>query len=191
MRLYVKIPTMIFILLLFTCYSFFRQEFPVSEMDKNGRSYRTEFFSFMDMLGAQEFPPEHCPIPGKKVLALGQKIAFVDREVIRGSCYRFVETVYNRAGYTADRRTIVFSRDRRGPFADPKIIKPGDWVMHVNLEFRYVGHSCIFVQWLDRKKHVGQMLDYVGMNRKQPASYRAHRLSRVFKIIRGHHPEQQ
>ena len=191
MNMFIKLFLPLLILLQFACGSSDSDESVNKPSRKKGESpLGTLLFLIEAPVQAQEFRSVHYPVPGRKVLALGQKIAFIDREVIVGHCYKFVDEVYNRSGYTNDRRKVVFSGDPRGPYADPKLVRPGDWIMHVNLEFNNVGHSCIFVRWLDRKNHVGCMLDYAGMMRREPATYRAHQLTKIFTILRGQSAEK-
>jgi hypothetical protein len=140
-------------------------------------------------------PPDRAPAPprqtaankkgGAKVLAAARQLAFVEKKIIRGSCWDFVHAVYTRAGFPQGKRHYVFRGKKRGPYADPAIIQPGDWLYHVNLEYHNVEHSCIFVRWLDRRKRLAQTIDYAGMKRREPGKRRRHRLVKVFTVIRA------
>jgi hypothetical protein len=123
--------------------------------------------------------------PGERVLETGKKICFSDRKIIMGSCWDFVNAVYNEAGYTGNRRLTIFKRQGGGAFADTNIFRPGDWLMHINLEFGNVEHSGIFVKWEDRANNIATMLDYAGMNRAEAGKYRTHNLSKVFLVLRA------
>ena len=158
----------------------------VNSSPPKGESFLGSFlFLVEEPLQAREFKSRHYPLPGRKVLAQGQKMAFIDREIIVGNCSDFVEAVYTRAGYTPDKRITVFSGSHQGPYADPKLLKPGDCVSHINLEFQHNGHVGIFVRWLDKENQVACMLDYVGMMRREPGNYKPHQLTKVYRISRG------
>jgi hypothetical protein len=132
--------------------------------------------------GSGEFLP--ASDPGERVLAVGRRMSIVEPEEVRGSCYTFVDLVYGNAGFPREQRQVIFQGRSSGPWADVSLIRPGDWIMHINLEFRGIGHSSIFVEWLDREAKLALTLDHVGMNKSEPGKYRRHRLSRVFGILR-------
>ncbi len=121
---------------------------------------------------------------GAKVVETGQRLSFDEKRIFRGSCWDFVTGVYEAAGYPEGKREVVFRRQGNGPFADPAILRPGDWVLHYNLEFGNVDHSSIFVDWVDRGQAMARTLDHVGMNRPEPGRYRNHRMTKVFMIMR-------
>jgi hypothetical protein len=131
-------------------------------------------------------PPAARPTdgPGQEVLAAGHRIAVVEKKVIQGSCWDFVNAVYHAAGFPERDRVPVFLGKQAGPYADPSTIQPGDWVMHRNLEYGEIEHSSIFVQWLDSERFVALTLDYAGMNRTVPGRYSEHRYGKVFAILR-------
>jgi hypothetical protein len=121
---------------------------------------------------------------GKIVLATGYRIAFEEKRVVTGSCWDFVNAVYDAAGFPGPDRATVFLGSQEGPYADPAVLQPGDWVMHRNLEFGEIEHSSIFVQWIDRENCVARTLDYAGMNRNVTARLSEHRYAKVFAILR-------
>jgi hypothetical protein len=121
---------------------------------------------------------------GQTVLATGYRIAFEEKRVVTGSCWDFVNAVYDAAGFPVLGRSTVFLGSQEGPYADPAVLQPGDWVMHRNLEFGEIEHSSIFVQWIDRENCVARTLDYVGMNRSVTARLTQHRYAKVFAILR-------
>ena len=128
--------------------------------------------------------PAAPPDPGQEVLAAGNKLVFADRQMVVGSCWDFVNAVYYAAGYPPDRRQSVFHGRQKGPYANLRLLRPGDWVMHVNYELGRIGHSGIFVRWLDRRRSLALMLDYVGMHRRVMGKLSEHNLSRVFAVLR-------
>ncbi|MGM0597858.1 MAG: hypothetical protein ACQES9_12560 [Myxococcota bacterium] len=122
--------------------------------------------------------------PGLKVLETAKKLALKKKKIVRGSCWDFVNRVYELAGFGRKKRKTIFKSRKKGPYADINLIQPGDWIYHVNLEYKKVPHSGIFVKWVDKSKKIAKMLAYAGMNRKASGRYKQHRLSRVFRIIR-------
>lgn len=127
--------------------------------------------------------------PGQVVLATGMRMVFTDHIALVGSCWDFVNAVYNAAGYPQNRRHTVFRSPpgsrQSGPFANLALLRPGDWVMHINYEFGGIEHSGIFVRWLDRTRNLALMLDYVGMHRRATGKLSQHNLARVFAILRA------
>lgn len=122
--------------------------------------------------------------PGLKVLMVGQEVAFVQKELVVGSCWDFVNMIYNNAGYPSKKRKTVFHSQKSGPYADINQIRVGDWIMMLNQEFNNVEHSCIFVKWVDKFNKIAMTLDYVGMKRHELGKYDQHNLSKVFAILR-------
>ena len=152
---------------------------------KGGSPLKSLLFLIEEPVQAREFKSPYYPIPGRQVLAEGEKMAFIDKEVIVGHCYQFVEAVFERAGYPTEKRMLVFNSGHQGPFADPDMLKPGDWVSHINLEYENNGHVGIFVRWIDRKRTFACMLDYVGEMRAEPGNYKYHKLTKIYRIYRA------
>jgi len=126
-------------------------------------------------------------IPAKKVLKVGRKMTLVNKEIVRGSCWDYADTVYQRAGFSrqSQQRQIIFKGSKRnGPYADISQIKPGDFLYYINHSYGGVEHSAIFIDWEDKKKKIALMLSYGGENRKSPARYRVYDLSHVYHITR-------
>lgn len=142
------------------------------------------FFSLIFSPAALLQAEGYSDVRGKKVLNTAYRMAFVEKKVFSGSCYDFINAAYNQAGFTAKLRKTVFSGSRKGPYADINLFRPGDWVMHINLEFHSVEHSVIFVRWKDKARKIAVTLDYAGMKRREPGKYRDHDLSKVFRLIR-------
>ncbi|MCP3672166.1 MAG: hypothetical protein GY814_17400 [Gammaproteobacteria bacterium] len=123
----------------------------------------------------------------KKVLKVGRKMALVDKEIVRGSCWDYADTVYKRAGFSRklpQRQTVFNGSKRRGPYADIRQIKPGDFLYYINHSYGGVEHSGIFVDWENINKKTALMLSYGGENRRSPARYRIYDLSHVYHITR-------
>jgi hypothetical protein len=139
-----------------------------------------------DTLGIGVSPGTSTAGPGgKRVLETGQRLAFEEARIFRGSCWGFVNAVYEEAGYPAAKRVTIFRRQGNGAYADPALLAPGDWVMHINLEYGNVDHSAIFIDWIDRENLIARTLDHAGMNRPEPGKYRDHSMAKVFLIQRA------
>jgi len=122
---------------------------------------------------------------GRRVLETGRRMVS-QKLIIRGGCWDYANAVYNRAGYPTHKRVRVFSGTKgRPPFADTRLIQPGDWLYYSNHSYRGIEHSAIFVKWIDRSKRTGLMLSYGGEGRREPARYRAYDLRSVYRIERA------
>lgn len=123
---------------------------------------------------------------GQKILQTGRHMAVVKKEIIRGSCWDYINTVYNRSGYPqAQRRYVLRGKKNTGPYARVQQIQPGDWLYYINHSYNGIEHSGIFVRWADKKKRIGLILSYGGESRKKPGRYRNYDLSHVYTIIRA------
>lgn len=108
--------------------------------------------------------------------------AMLDRSVIvRGSCARWLEAVYRRAG---GRARTVFSGRRGAPFTDTARILPGDWVHFINHSYGGVTHSAMFVRWLDEGARHALMASYPGESRPEPGRFSSYDLSNVYRVVR-------
>jgi hypothetical protein len=122
--------------------------------------------------------------PGGKVLAVAVQMV-KDNEYVTGACWDFINTVYDRAGFTREKRVNIFIKPEKGPFVDPGLIRPGDWVMYRNLPYGEIGHSALFVEWLDFEERSALTIEYVGRNRMVPGRYRQADLSKTWGVVRG------
>ncbi len=123
---------------------------------------------------------------GKKVLAEGRNLALNKKAIIPGSCWNWINTVYNNAGYPNKngKRETIFKGKKKGPYAKSKTIKAGDWLYFINHSYNNIEHSGIFVYWVDYRKKTGMILSYGGESRKQPGRYKVYDLRHVYNIIR-------
>lgn len=122
---------------------------------------------------------------GRAVLKTGRIMTVIDGEIIPGGCWHYANEVYNRAGYPPEKRDIVFKGDKDdGPYADPDLIRPGDWLYYINHWYGKTEHSAIFVDWVDYDDRIGLMLSYGGESRREPARYRPYDLTDVYHIVR-------
>ncbi len=122
--------------------------------------------------------------PGAKILAVA--VAMVDKKtLVLGACWDFINAVYTRAGFPAKKRATLYRQPETGPFADPALLQPGDWVMYRNLPYGEIGHSALFVEWIDFDKRSALTIEYVGGKRKIPGRYREADLTKIWGITRG------
>jgi hypothetical protein len=122
-------------------------------------------------------------LPGQIILDTGRKMALDERLIIRGSCWTWVNAVYNRAGF-GKTKEIIFKSKLNGPYANLSLIEPGDWLYYINYTRKPVEHSGIFVYWKDFDKKIGVVLSYIGRNRSKPGMYLYYDLKHVYYITR-------
>ncbi|MCF6242286.1 MAG: hypothetical protein L3J74_13180 [Bacteroidales bacterium] len=129
---------------------------------------------------------KHADKAGKKVLEEGRVLALNKKAIIPGSCWNWINTVYNNAGYPNKngKRKTVFKGKKKGPYAKSKTIKAGDWLYFINHSYNNIEHSGIFVYWVNYKKREAMILSYGGENRKQPGRYKVYDIRHVYNIIR-------
>jgi len=136
------------------------------------------------LLAALDAAEEKASAEGRLVLATGRQMALVDRVVIIGACWDYANTIYKRAGFPANKRKTIFNRPKTGPYADPGLFEPGDFLSYTHDEKGSWVHSAIFVDWTKPGGHVALMLSYVGGRKPIPALYARNDLSRVFRVVR-------
>lgn len=124
---------------------------------------------------------------GTKVLETGYTMALISKSIVQGSCWDFVNEVYRRAGFKEAKKT-VFKSKKSGPFALATMVQPGDWIYHINHEFRNNEHSAIFVCWKDFKRRIAITLSYAGMNKSVPGKYGEYSLTSIYSIFRPSFP---
>jgi hypothetical protein len=128
--------------------------------------------------------PSDAPLSGGlKVLETGRKMAIIDKTIVRGSCWDFVNEVFKQAGVSSN-KAVVFRSKKGGPYAKADMVKPGDWIYHVNHNFNNVEHSAIFVCWKDFEKRIAITLSYAGMNKNLPGKYGTYNLKSIYSIFR-------
>ena len=132
------------------------------------------------ILAAEKKAPED----GRRILETGRDMALRKREILPGSCWDWINAVFNRAGFPAKNRKTLFKTAKKGPYADPKLILPGDWLYYVNHSYGNIEHSGIFVDWVSRGSKEALILSYGGEQRKEPGRYRPYDLSSVYTILR-------
>lgn len=128
---------------------------------------------------------ENQATPGnQKILQTGREMALINKKIIRGSCWDYINAIYNRAGYPEKKRQIVYKSERYGPYANATLVQPGDWLYFINHSYRRVGHSAIFVGWVNYATKEALMLSYGGRWQRKPARYKTYKLSNIYRITR-------
>jgi len=121
--------------------------------------------------------------PGEKVLKTGFIMTQVNKKVVKGSCWDFVNQVY-RSANIAELKETVFHSKKSGPYAPSTLVQPGDWIYHINHQYKSIEHSAIFVCWKDFEKKIAITLSYAGMNRSIPGKYGEYNLESIYSIFR-------
>lgn len=150
-----------------------------------------------DVSASVRVRPERSPLEKKVLLveqeasAAGRKILAAARTMIEkdvvviGSCWDYANAVYNRAGFKNWRtRKTIFRGRKKGPYADPKLVKAGDWLYLINHLESLATHSVIFVFWKDIKLRQAVVITYVGNRREESGYYRTYDVSRIYRIKR-------
>ncbi len=121
---------------------------------------------------------------GRKVLVKSRSM-ISNGVLVLGSCWDYINEIYNRAGYPSKRRKTFYSGKFKGPYVeDHTTIEGGDWLYFVNHSYHGGEHSGIFVDWTDYNRKEALVISYVGGNRQQPARYKTYILTNVYNIIR-------
>jgi hypothetical protein len=123
--------------------------------------------------------PEASPGPRRVLEAMREMLR--DEVVVRGSCNRWVQEVFRRAG---GRSRTVYSASRRAEFTDLARLQPGDWVHFINHSYEGVTHSAVFIGWTDASQRTAMTASYPGQNRDAPGRFRDYDLSNVYRIVR-------
>jgi hypothetical protein len=121
---------------------------------------------------------------GKKVLQTAHYMAYKRPKVVRGSCWDYINAIYIRAGFGVKKQKI-FRGNKRGPYAPIYMLESGDWIYHINHEYRNIEHSGIFIDWVDLEKRQALMLSYKGGKSREPARYKIYTMKSVYSIKRG------
>lgn len=127
---------------------------------------------------------ERASAPGREILITSRSM-ILDGEVVIGSCWDYINTVYTRAGFSPRDRMTVWKSKKKGPFVDLKTVEPGDWLYFINHSYREVDHSGVFVAWIDQRKKSAVIMSYQGGRKKTPASYKIYNLKNTYYLIRG------
>lgn len=121
---------------------------------------------------------------GRKILETSREM-ISNKEVIVGGCWNYINTVYDRVGFSSKDRSTIYKSKLKGPYVDADVIQPGDWLYFVNHTYGNIEHSAIFVAWINEKKKEALMISYVGEKHKKPATYKTYVLDNIYNVIRG------
>lgn len=133
--------------------------------------------SILDHAEAQATPS------GRRILEASRSM-IKNQEIIVGGCWDYINTVYNRVGFSTNLRATIFKSKLRGPYVKAEHIEPGDWLYFVNHSYSGTEHSALFVAWINEEKKEALMVSYEGEKRKKPAQYKKFLLNKIYNIIR-------
>lgn len=123
-------------------------------------------------------------INGRQILVTGRAL-IENQEIITGSCWDYIDGMFDRAGFPSNKRVTIFKSKLEGPYVDIYRIEAGDWLYFINHSYGDVEHSSVFIAWTSIEKKEALMISYAGGNQAIPARYKIYDLSSVYNIIRG------
>lgn len=121
---------------------------------------------------------------GRFVLQTGRTM-IENQEIVLGSCWDYINAVYDRAGYPQKKRKTIYKSKQPGPYTDIAAIEPGDWLYFINHSYNNVEHSAIFIEWIDSSSKLALTIAYSGGNKSVPGRYKTYDLSSVYNIMRA------
>ena len=127
---------------------------------------------------------ENNASPEGKAILITSRSMINDGQIVVGSCWDYINAVYNRADFPANRRMTIMKSKKKGPFPKIDWIQPGDWLYYINHSYSRVEHSGVFVEWVNRDKKKAVVMSYQGGKNKSPATYKIYDLKNVYSIIR-------
>ena len=129
--------------------------------------------------------PNKTQEAGLRIINEGYQMAVLQKDIVIGSCWDFINAVYNNAGFQRANREVVYKRAKGTELSNPELLEPGDWVYHVNYSYHNIEHSAIFICWKDYDKRMGITLSYVGQNKSTPGKYGVYDLRGIYNIKRA------
>lgn len=133
--------------------------------------------------GALDRAEKEATPEGRKILTTSRSM--VEKgEILKGGCWDFINTVYNRAGFPSQKRVSIFKSKKNGPYVNQKLIQAGDWLYYINHSYKKIDHSGVFISWVNFENKVALIMSYAGEKRNSPARYQNYDLSNVYSIIR-------
>lgn len=127
---------------------------------------------------------DNSTVIGRKILETS-RIMITNQEIVLGSCWDYINAIYNRAGHPSKFRVTTYKSKLQGPYVEPVKLEGGDWLYFVNHSYNNVEHSGIFVGWTNLAKKEALIISYAGGNQAKPARYKVYDLSSVYNIIKG------
>ncbi len=146
---------------------------------------KQKFKSSNQASNAEEINKPYPTNKGQKVLRVGKQMV-KDKKVVRGSCWDYINAVYNTSGFPYKKRKYVFlGKKNRPPYASLNSIQPGDWLYYINHSYKKVEHSGIFVRWHNKKRAQALILSYKGEGRNAYGRYKIYNIKNTYTIIRA------
>lgn len=117
---------------------------------------------------------------------LAQARTMTDRkEIIKGGCWDYLDAAWSRAGVSRNMRQTIYKSEPSGEYVNVNTLRAGDWIYHINLGYKNIQHSGMFIGWVDKSRNLGLTLSYAGEGRQEPARYKVYDLSNVYSIMRA------
>lgn len=120
-----------------------------------------------------------------KDILLTARTMIQQKEIVIGSCWDYIDAIFNNAGYKQSHRKTVFKGSKSGTFAKQTTLQPGDWLYFINYSYKNIGHSAIFVAWTDYAKKEALLISYSGGNQVKPARYHVYNVKSVYNVMRA------
>ncbi len=122
--------------------------------------------------------------PGERVIAAAKHITGMNAEQVNGDCWDFTNVVFYRAGFPPSAREQVFSSKKSGPYADRKLLQPGDW-LYLTFSGDSWEHSVIFISWINAQEGLALVAEYNGSFRLESGFLGERSISDIWTIIRA------
>ena len=122
---------------------------------------------------------------GYNIVSKGIEMVADTKELVRGSCWNYIDKVYKNAGYDLKDRKTIYKGRKGSLINDISLLQPGDWIYHINHSFHGVEHSAIFMCWKDKERKIGITLSHVGQNKLRTGQFGSFDLKSVYNIIRA------
>jgi hypothetical protein len=160
-----------------------------SQGQKAKTGTQTENFAVNDDLSLDtldESIVRNCKEGGGSDAVIASSRDFINNgKTVTGSCWDYLNAVYNAAGFPEAKRIKIFNGKTEGPYCDPSLVKSGDWVMFNNLGYQGVGHSGLFIQWIDYESRTALIVDHPGLNKTSSGRYRIYDITELFGVVRA------
>jgi hypothetical protein len=141
--------------------------------------------SYEDLASQKIQKAEAGAAPGGRAVLAAARQMIAEDKVVKGACWDYANAVYARAGFGSwKKQSIPFKSRTKGPYADPRLVRAGDWLYIINHPATLATHSVIFVHWVDAARREALVVTYVGGGREDPGYYRQYDVSRIFQITR-------
>ena len=123
---------------------------------------------------------------GYNIVSKGIEMVADTKELVRGSCWTYIDKVYKNAGYDFKDRKTIYKGSKGSRINDISLLQPGDWMYFINHSFHGVEHSAIFICWKDKERKIGITLSHVGQDKLKTGKFGFYDLKSVYNIIRAY-----